>query len=207
MDPVSEYSHAAGCAIIGGYVYRGSALPRLQGRYVFGDLCTGVISALDPSDGSVTPLMTVPTVHSFGEDADGELYILRPYNVSRITFFDCNGNGVRDELDVAGGGSDDCNADGVPDECEPDCNGNSIADECDIAGGGSTDLNNNGVPDECDEAADLDGDGIVGVGDLLILLGAWGPCPDPPAACPADLDGNGEADVGDLLLLLGTWTT
>ena len=49
--------------------------------------------------------------------------------------------------------------------------------------------------------ADLDDDGAVGVSDLLILLGAWGPCPD----CSADLDGNGSVGVSDFLALLGGW--
>jgi hypothetical protein len=49
---------------------------------------------------------------------------------------------------------------------------------------------------------DLDGDGAVGIGDLLILLAAWGPCD----GCPADLDGNGAVGIVDLLLLLASWT-
>ncbi len=51
---------------------------------------------------------------------------------------------------------------------------------------------------------DLDGDGVVGVKDLLILLGDWGPCP-PKEDCPADLDGDGSVGVKDLLILLGNW--
>ncbi len=51
---------------------------------------------------------------------------------------------------------------------------------------------------------DLDGDGHVGVKDLLILLGNWGPCP-PKGDCPADLDGDGSVGVKDLLILLGNW--
>ncbi len=51
---------------------------------------------------------------------------------------------------------------------------------------------------------DLSGDGSVGVPDLLILLGAWGPCADAEN-CPADLDGSGEVGVPDLLILLGAW--
>ena len=52
--------------------------------------------------------------------------------------------------------------------------------------------------------ADLDGSGDVGVKDLLILLGVWGPCP-PKGDCPADFDGSGDVGVKDLLILLGNW--
>ncbi len=52
---------------------------------------------------------------------------------------------------------------------------------------------------------DVDGDGTVGILDFLALLAAWGPCPAPPAACPADVDGDGSAGIVDLLGLLGNW--
>ncbi len=52
---------------------------------------------------------------------------------------------------------------------------------------------------------DLDGDGTVGIIDLLILLSAWGPCTDPPEPCPADLDGDGAVGILDLLTLLANW--
>ena len=57
---------------------------------------------------------------------------------------------------------------------------------------------------ECLCPADLDGDGSVGVPDLLSLLGSWGPCP-PKGDCPADFDTSGDVGVKDLLLLLGAW--
>jgi len=56
-----------------------------------------------------------------------------------------------------------------------------------------------GTPALC--PADLDGDGTVGVSDLLALLASWGPC----KGCPADLDGNGNVGVPDLLALLANW--
>ena len=62
-------------------------------------------------------------------------------------------------------------------------------------------MNNSGIT----PLGDLDGDGSVGVVDLLILLGNWGPCPDPPTTCPVDLDGDGTVGVVDLLILLGNW--
>ncbi len=49
---------------------------------------------------------------------------------------------------------------------------------------------------------DLDGDGVVGILDLLALLSAWGPC---AGECPADLDGDGAVGVLDLLTLLANW--
>ena len=51
---------------------------------------------------------------------------------------------------------------------------------------------------------DLDGSGDVGVKDLLILLGEWGPCPKK-GDCLADFDDSGDVGVKDLLTLLGAW--
>ncbi|UCG33442.1 MAG: exo-alpha-sialidase, partial [Phycisphaerales bacterium] len=53
----------------------------------------------------------------------------------RIGDYDCNNNGVGDETDIADGTSDDCQPNGIPDECETDCNDNSVPDDCDIAQG------------------------------------------------------------------------
>jgi hypothetical protein len=50
---------------------------------------------------------------------------------------------------------------------------------------------------------DIDGDGVVGVNDFLLLLAAWGPCVDE--CCLADLDRDGTVAVNDFLLLLGNW--
>ena len=51
---------------------------------------------------------------------------------------------------------------------------------------------------------DINGDGIVGVVDLLLLFSAWGPC-DGCDSCPADLDGDSVVSVLDLLALLSNW--
>jgi predicted outer membrane repeat protein len=67
-----------------------------------------------------------------------------------VTDLDCNDNGVLDTDDLSGGTSDDCNTNGVPDECDRDCNANGTPDECDIAGGTLTDANSNGFADECE---------------------------------------------------------
>ena len=60
-----------------------------------------------------------------------------------------------------------------------------------------------GMP-ECANPPDFDGDGSVNAFDLAILLGSWGPCPDPDD-CPTDLDGDGQVNAFDLAILLGSW--
>ncbi len=57
--------------------------------------------------------------------------------------------------------------------------------------------------DEMLLAGDLDFDGGVGVGDLLLLLQAWGPC----GGCAADLNGDGAVDLADLILVLVNWSS
>ena len=84
--PVLDISHDDGdCAVVGGYVYRGSAIPDLRGAYVFSDNCNGKIRALRlGADGSVALVrdlgVSVVGVTSFGEGADGELYVLTTAN-------------------------------------------------------------------------------------------------------------------------------
>ncbi len=77
--PVWEYRHGSeGCSVVGGYVYRGSAVPGLSGNYVFGDYCSGRVWAAAPGPrgeiGEVHQIGEVKELVSFGEDAAGELY-------------------------------------------------------------------------------------------------------------------------------------
>lgn len=78
--PIHEYSHSGGaCSVTGGYVYRGEALPALQGKYFYGDWCSGTIWTLArEGDGwvNVQFMDTDFNISSFGEGADGELYLL-----------------------------------------------------------------------------------------------------------------------------------
>ena len=100
IDPISgpsgtlEYDHTQGIAIVGGFVYHGTLLPQLVGKYVFGDLAldklpvraNGRLLYADLQDGSIHEFQLpqfatgrLPnglTVHGFGEDALGELYVL-----------------------------------------------------------------------------------------------------------------------------------
>ncbi len=78
--PVLEYGHDDGCSIAGGYVYRGSAIPELQGTYFYGDLCGTWIRTFRHAGGEATEQgdtgLDVGGIIAFGEDAAGELYIL-----------------------------------------------------------------------------------------------------------------------------------
>lgn len=62
------------CAVIGGYVYRGAAIPALVGTYVFGDLCSGEVFGL--ANGSAAVLARTGFISSFGRDRAGELYVV-----------------------------------------------------------------------------------------------------------------------------------
>jgi glucose/arabinose dehydrogenase len=76
-DPVAEYDRDVGSSITGGYVYRGSALPALTGSYVFGDFISGRILRVAPGGSEVEELLdTDLAISSFGEDAEGELYVV-----------------------------------------------------------------------------------------------------------------------------------
>lgn len=92
LDPIIEYPHSgegvSGISVIGGYVYRGSVLPELQGTYIFGDLSANgrLFAATRPGDGGMWPTRVVEVagddgdkverILSFGRDDDGEVYVL-----------------------------------------------------------------------------------------------------------------------------------
>jgi glucose/arabinose dehydrogenase len=77
--PISEYSHDFGCSVIGGYVYRGSSEPELQGAYVFADYCSGLIFTFDISGTTFTTKVVLESglgVSAFGESESGDLYLV-----------------------------------------------------------------------------------------------------------------------------------
>ena len=80
IDPITEYSHSLGRSVTGGYVYRGNAIPELQGSYVYADFTRGRIWAIPAtSQQGVTGeelLDTTLRIPSFAEDNDGELYVI-----------------------------------------------------------------------------------------------------------------------------------
>jgi glucose/arabinose dehydrogenase len=87
---VADYPHSEGCSVTGGYVYRGAQYPAMQGAYIFGDYCSGVIWTLtgQGQQWQITELLrTDAQISSFGEDEAGELYMtdLASGTVYRVT--------------------------------------------------------------------------------------------------------------------------
>lgn len=78
--PIFEYPHGdQGCSVSGGTVYRGSKIPSLNGWYLFSDYCSGIITALQATDGVLTgqlQLGTLSAVSAIVDGPDGELYVL-----------------------------------------------------------------------------------------------------------------------------------
>jgi glucose/arabinose dehydrogenase len=79
--PIFEYPNPdQGCAVTGGFVYRGARIPDLQGAYVFADYCEGDVRALRQENGRVVIErfldVGAANVAAFGEDSEGELYVL-----------------------------------------------------------------------------------------------------------------------------------
>lgn len=192
--PIFEYNHIVGVSITGGYVYRGCAIPGLEGTYFYAEYQLGKLFSLRYNGSTVTNMinrtveldppgaLSISGPASFGEDALGEIYICdyndgEIYKIVPATFIG------------------------------PDCNNNGRRDACDITAGFSNDLNGNGIPDECEtNPADLNGDGVVGPADLGILLGSWGnPGCSGSTPCAADLNGDGIVGPADLGILLGNW--
>ena len=75
IPPRAVYGRDDGCAIIGGHVYRGKAMPELSGWYIYGDHCTGNVWALNTEDESEPVLLTRGdvSISSWGELPNGEL--------------------------------------------------------------------------------------------------------------------------------------
>ena len=78
VPPVLTYGRDEGCSVTGGYVVRDPELPSLQGRYLYGDFCAGLLRSFVPAKGEARddrPLgLEVPQLSSFGEDGSGRIY-------------------------------------------------------------------------------------------------------------------------------------
>jgi glucose/arabinose dehydrogenase len=157
--PIWVYNHTQGCAVTGGYVYRGCAIPSLYGTYFFADFCAASIWSFN-YDRSGDPVASVTDrtdqlapggdlhinlITSFGEDAFGELYICdrggEVYKIVPTSMTDCNNNARPDACDILADPSLDSDSDGIIDSCETsacciagDCQQLTQAD-CTAAGG------------------------------------------------------------------------
>jgi glucose/arabinose dehydrogenase len=79
VRPVSTYGRDRGCSVTGGFVYRGAELEGVQGRAFYGDWCTGSVWSFDTAAPARTlrrEAFEVPSLTSFGEDENGELYLV-----------------------------------------------------------------------------------------------------------------------------------
>jgi glucose/arabinose dehydrogenase len=167
--PVHEYSHSIGCSVTGGYVYRGCAIPELDGVYIFSDFCSADIRLLYQPGFVMAPsgLDVGSGLTSFGEDAHGEIYVCFGAGVSRLVLAtpppDENGNGIPDSCEAAPPG---------------DLNGDGEVDGTDLgvllSGWGDCPFCAKGC------AADLDGDCEVDGADLGLLLASWTARPVKP---------------------------
>jgi glucose/arabinose dehydrogenase len=165
--PIHEYSHALGCSVTGGYVYRGCAVPDLDGTYFFADFCSAriwsfrydgvMVSEFTDRTAELAPGggLSIRGISSFGEDAAGEIYI----------------------CDLSGGEVFKIVPDGVPPvpcpcaaNCPGDVNGDDRTDLTDLG----ILLNNWGCSNCTCAQGDLTGEGNVDLNDLSIMLNDWG---------------------------------
>lgn len=79
VAPIVEYSHAEGCSVTGGYVYRGAAIAGLSGHYFYSDFCSGFLRSVS-SEGSTKDWTDqtggIAQVAGFGIGGDGEMYVV-----------------------------------------------------------------------------------------------------------------------------------
>ncbi len=194
-DPIAQYDHDEGVSVIGGFVYRGKAIPALRGRYVFGELLARLLY-LD--DGNVIRELKLkdapplgPFILGFGEDEEGDLYVMTNATaaprgltgrVFRIVPPDSDGDGLRDDVD---------NCPGVVNPGQEDPGG--------VGEGSGPD----GIGTFC-QCGDVNGDGFVTKDDRKAIRDSLAPGKSTPLAHPnrCDVDGDG-ACTGDDAHVIG----
>jgi glucose/arabinose dehydrogenase len=195
VDPVAEYDHDDGSAIIGGYMYRGSDIPELVGKYVFGDFTTGFavpggrIFYADINTGLINEFVLGLDnrnlnlyLKGLGQDNLGEVYVLAsrylgPYGA---------GGEVLKIVDLC--------AARMPGDLNNDC----VVD--------LFDLNQMSLEWLGAGPADLDGDAIVDFGDFAILAQDWRVSTARCAAnMPGDLNNDCVVDLFDLNEMFFNW--
>lgn len=178
--PFHVYSHAIGISVTGGYVYRGCAIPAIQGHYFYADYGTARVWSRSGASASASPTGaevdrtadlsppigggSIASLASFGEDAFGEMYLVRHSTAAGEVFrivppgnaiTDCNGNNISDCGELALGIVADCDGNSVIDSCQIalnpslDCDVDGQLDSCQIAGEPGLDCDTNGQLDIC----------------------------------------------------------
>lgn len=88
IDPIIEYAQSTTrCSVTGGHVYRGMSIPDLRGKYIYGDYCSGEIWSVPTAAVSTEPQLVIDSpymISSFGEDAAGEIYVIRHSATGRV---------------------------------------------------------------------------------------------------------------------------
>ncbi len=209
--PIFEYRGVnaniiSGNSVIGGYVYRGCAIPELGGTYIFGDW-NGQVASLRRSEltgefiaqNRTATIGIAGTISSFGEDALGEIYICDWSTTAGAGAIhkivpttpqgpDCNTNGRRDACDIAALTSPHANTTGVPEECEcatcnGDTTGDNMIDSLDIqrfaSCAGAANLNGPGC-----RCANMNADSGVNIADVPLFIDKLLGTTDPDPACP-----------------------
>ncbi len=175
--PIFQIATVFNRCIIGGTVYRGSAIPWLRGRYVFGSCTGGAFQQFDPQSPSSTrsSLQIGSSIYGFGEDADGELYTVGPGGLAKLV-------------------------DASPPDV--DCNQNLITDACDIASRVETDYNANLVADSCERScvADWNLSGAADMADIDAFVFIW-----MRGDLAADVNRSGNSTVQDVFDFLNIW--
>lgn len=177
-DPVVDFTRTQMTCITGGLLYRGAAIPSLQGRFLVASCAgTGRFFSFHPS--VPIPSLTLhsgiaTSIYCFAEDASGEVYVGLQSGIAKV---------------VAGAPP------------SPDCNGNRIMDSCEIALRTETDFNANAIPDSCERAclADFNASGTLEIQDVLDFINLWF-----QGYLATDLDGDG-LDLQDLFDFLNAW--
>ncbi len=160
-EPIYDYTHnGTHCSVTGGYVYRGSCLPEFSGMYFYADFCSATIWSFKYSNGVLSdsteyaPTIPQSLIASFGEDSNGELYIIS-----------LNGNIYRI---VPEGGSSLCNST----DCCQGIRGNVDGDAQDMIDIGDLVylvdfMFRSGPPSPCQYEADINGSGDLDIADIV----------------------------------------
>jgi len=235
VPPRAEYCHSqwvstcpgynapGDCAVIGGFVYHGAAMPELEGWYVYGDWCAGKIWALDAASTSSPPVLLYDSPYflsSFQVLPDGELVVITYGSLSLSTTpgavyrlvpddLDDDDDDVFDAAEGQCGGPIDDDANGFVNDGCPAVGAPEITQCIDALNNDPADdsLTNDGCPaigvaesNQCPDSVDDDGDGPINDGCPAVGTAET----DCAAGEGAPLDDDGDGFPNDGCPAVGT---